>query len=315
MLKLGLGTAAIGRPHYINIRLNPNSYTTLEDFKQQGYQILNHAYSLGIRYFDTAPGYGIAEQMIISWLKEYKHTDVEIATKWGYTYVANFQKNTEIHEIKEHSLNKLLEQWEQSKNLFPNLSSHQIHSATLESGVLENEQVLQQLNKLKNEYGLLIGLTSSGHNQLEILKRAIDIEIENKPLFNVFQVTYNLLDQSLKNICLELAAENKRVIIKEALANGRVFRNKNYPQHSLLYDTLEKIGTNYDVGVDAIALRYCMDTLKPYMVLSGASSTFQLSENSKSLEFTLKEDELSQLSMFTVSPEMYWKERKLLSWN
>ncbi|MGB5632846.1 MAG: aldo/keto reductase [Waterburya sp.] len=315
MLKLGMGTAAIGRPHYINVRSIANNYTSLEEFKQEGLKVLDYAYDLGIRYFDTAPGYGIAEKMIINWLKERMHKDIEIATKWGYTYTANFEKSAEIHEVKEHSLHKLLEQWEESKHLLPYLTSYQIHSATLESGVLENTSVLGKLNFLKNELGLHIGLTSTGKNQLEVLKRAIDIDMEGKPLFDVFQITYNVMDQSLQKICLQLATENKRVIVKEALANGRVFRNKNYPIHSKLYDTLEELASKYSVGVDAIALRFCMDTINPYIVLSGASSTFQLSENRMSLQFTLTEYELALLKQFAVSPHNYWAERKLLLWN
>ena len=67
-------------------------------------------------------------------------TSIEIATKWGYTYTANFDANATVHEVKEHSLSKLNEQWNFSKQLLPYLKVYQIHSATLETGVLENKK-------------------------------------------------------------------------------------------------------------------------------------------------------------------------------
>ena len=62
MLKIGLGTAAIGRPQYINIKQQSTEEFHKESFIEQGKQVLNSAYEQGIRYYDTAPGYGLAQQ-------------------------------------------------------------------------------------------------------------------------------------------------------------------------------------------------------------------------------------------------------------
>ena len=67
--KLGLGTAALGRPHYINLRHGNQNICTLEEFRRQSLLVIEEAYNLGIRYFDTAPGYGMAEQLLLDWLK------------------------------------------------------------------------------------------------------------------------------------------------------------------------------------------------------------------------------------------------------
>ena len=155
-IKIGLGTAAIGRPQYINLRQAAIKDISLDGFKEKGKLILDQAYQNGIRYFDTAPGYGLAEKLLLDWIKEKKYKDVEIATKWGYTYIANFNAKANIHEVKEHSIEKLKEQWEVSKNLLPNLSSYQIHSATLESGVFKNKEVLDFLGNLKTRFILTI---------------------------------------------------------------------------------------------------------------------------------------------------------------
>ena len=80
------------------------------------------------------------------------------------------------HEIKRHTLEVLEKQWEQSKILQPQLKLYQIHSATFESGVLDNKDVLTKLASLKAE-GVAIGLSLSGPQQKEVLegKKALDL--------------------------------------------------------------------------------------------------------------------------------------------
>ena len=112
--KIGLGTAAIGRPQYINIRSQEAKTFSLDAFKEKGIQVLESAYEQGIRYFDTAPGYGMAEQLLIDWVKEKDDPTIEVATKWGYAYVANFDPNAVVHEVKDHSLEQLIKQWKVS---------------------------------------------------------------------------------------------------------------------------------------------------------------------------------------------------------
>ncbi len=111
------------------------------------------------------------------------------------------------------------------------------------------------------------------------------------------------------------AAELRRVPIKEALANGRVFRNDNYAHYNGLYTELESLANKYEVGVDAVSLKFCEQTIPGSIILSGASNTKQLEENLKVDLFTLSENELEKLRAFRVDAEQYWQERKRLSWN
>lgn len=313
---LGLGTAAIGRPQYINIREKATSTAfSLEEFRKRGYTLLQQAYEAGIRYFDTAPGYGMAEDLLIEWLKSIDDPQVEVATKWGYTYTANFDPNATQHEVKEHSLPKLNEQWATSIQLLPYLKTYQIHSATFETGVLDNHQVLKRLAQLKERHGLIIGLTSTGSNQLQVLEKALGIQVAGQPLFEAFQVTYNVLDQSLAPTLAEMGRQNKRVIIKEALANGRVFPNSNYPNYADLYRILAEIATNHAVGIDAVALQFCRQTVRPFTVLSGASNSKHLLSNLQMEEIELSEAEIHLLKGQAVETDFYWTERKALAWN
>jgi aryl-alcohol dehydrogenase-like predicted oxidoreductase len=310
---IGLGTAAIGRPQYINIRQEAVTEFSPNVFREKGIDVLDAAYEQGVRYFDTAPNYGLAEGLLIDWITD--KDDIEIATKWGYTYVANFDPNALNHEQKEHSLAKLNEQWVDSKALLPLLTTYQNHSATFETGVLDNEKILNRLAHLKNEYGLLLGITTTGVNQQEVIEKALGIVVEDRQLFDVYQLTYNVFDQSLAVISKDLVAQNKRIVVKEAMANGRIFPNEQYPHYAKAYNYLQMLAERYEVGIDAIALRFCIDSMKPFKVLSGAANTQHLSSNLKASQFQLEENELELLKATAVAPAQYWNERKQLAWN
>lgn len=314
--KIGLGTAAIGRPLYLNIRQTAASKISLEAFRKEGVAALDTAYMHGIRYFDTAPSYGMAEDILLNWVQEKRDPSIEVATKWGYTYLANFDIDATEHEVKEHTLKKLNEQWAKSKAFLPQLTTYQIHSATFETGVLKNYDILNRLAELKNEYYIRIGLTTTGANQIEVLKEAVNIEVGGERLFNVFHATYNIFDQSLASIATEFSDQNHRLIIKEAMANGRVFPNKNYPHYKTAYQLLDDLTRKYQVGIDAIALRFCIDSIRPvYKILSGAANTQQLLDNLKAADFDLEAADIAALKKLAVNPELYWNERKQLSWN
>ncbi len=312
---IGLGTAAIGRPQYINIRQGRSSPMHISDFKKEGLRTLENAYQQGIRYFDTAPGYGLAEQLLIDWIQSKNDPAIRIGTKWGYTYIANFDPKATEHEVKEHSLAKLNEQWAASKALLPYLKIYQIHSATFESKVLENEAIIQKLFELKQKHRLQIGITTTGDNQIDVIEKALDIKTKNQDLFDTFQITYNILDQSTANVIAILNKKNKKTIIKEVLANGRLFPNSNYAQYQKLYKLLLLLAKKYKVGIDAIALRFCMDTVNPYKVLSGASNPNHITENLKVTQFQLTTEDILRLQSFKVAPKTYWEERKKLTWN
>jgi aryl-alcohol dehydrogenase-like predicted oxidoreductase len=158
-------------------------------------------------------------------------------------------------------------------------------------------------------------LTTTGTNQAEVIKKALNITVDGISLFDLFQVTYNFLDQSILEVSDELIHENKSIVIKEALANGRVFRNKSYPHYTKMYEVLEGISKKHNVDIDAISLKYCEQTIPNSTVLSGASTNAQLKQNLQLNTFSLSNNEIELLNSFKIAPEFYWKERKQLIWN
>lgn len=314
--RIGLGLAAVGRPEYINIRQKRDQDKSEESYRQRTLDLLDHAYARGVRDFDTAASYGKGEEFLQHWYNQHPYQDLHLSSKWGYTYVANWEIGySGSHEVKEHSLNKLREQWRSAKDLLPGLKIYQIHSATFETGVLENREVLSELARIKKDARIKIGVSVSGEKQKELLECAAHVRIEGKELFDSFQVTYNVLDTSTHTVLSELLERGKTVIVKEALANGRLLRNDRYANYARVYELLDKISVKHGVGMDAIALRYVMDRLKPDVVLSGASSIGQLESNLKAGSIGLDPDEIQELSGLNIDPGSYWSERKRLPWN
>lgn len=314
--KIGLGLAALGRPEYINIRNHADIDKSEKAFQKNTFSVLDEAYKLGVRYFDTAPSYGKGEAFLQEWNNTRIHSDVILGTKWGYTYVANWELGyAGKHEIKEHSVEKLQEQWDVSKKMLPKLKYYQVHSATFESGILENQEVLNQLYHIKRETGLQIGITTSGPNQKEVINAALKVKVNDAFLFDSFQVTYNVFEQTTFSILKDVLKQGKTVIIKEALANGRIFNNENFPQYDRAYGLLRKLAKKYKVGVDAIALRFIIDNLRPTYVLSGASNKSQLTQNLKALNFSFTDEELELCKALQKSSTIYWEERSMLDWN
>ena len=171
------------------------------------------------------------------------------------------------------------------------------------------------LAQLKQDYNIEIGITTSGTNQRETIEKALTVEVDNKPLFSVFQVTYNIFEQSITDSIGLLKAIQATVIVKEAMANGRIYTNAGFENYSQAYSVLADLAKKYNTGTDAIALRFCMDSIQPSFVLSGAATINQLKENLRANTFKLTDADIDLLKSLKVNSENYWNERKQLRWN
>ena len=78
---------------------------------------------------------------------------------------------------------------------------------------------------------------------------------------------------------------------------------------------MQSLADKYKVGVDAIALRYCMDAIDADVVLSGAFSKDQLLQNLKANQFSLTSDEIKWFLNHKMSVDTYWSQRTSLSWH
>jgi aryl-alcohol dehydrogenase-like predicted oxidoreductase len=317
--RLGLGLAALGRPGYINLGHagDLRSNYDLAQMEQHSHAVLDAAWEAGIRYFDAARSYGRAEQFLAGWLveRDIDPSAVTTGSKWGYTYTAGWQVTAEQHEVKEHSLPVLERQIGESQSLLGTyLDLYQIHSATLESGVLENQEVLSRLAELRDS-GLQIGLSTSGPNQSEVIERALDIEFDARPLFTAVQATWNLLSQEAGGTLQQAHEAGRGIIIKEALANGRLTARNNDPQFNEKRQFLEQLASKSNTTIDALALAAVLAQSWVDVALSGAATVPQLESNVQALQIDIADDLQVMVETLREQPEEYWQTRSDLSWN
>lgn len=317
--RLGLGLAALGRPGYINLGHDQDlgADKSMLALREQAWEVLDAAWAAGIRYFDAARSYGQAESFLAGWLagRRIEPQDALVASKWGYTYTAGWQVSAEQHEIKEHSLEVLQRQFKESRRyLGEHLALYQIHSATQSSGVLENSAVLDELWPLKAG-GLAIGLSVSGPDQAATIEQALTINRDSKLLFDAVQATWNLLEPSAAGALAAAHEAGMLVIIKEALANGRLMARNQSAEFAEQRALLNDLCTQLDCTLDALALAAALAQPWAGVVLSGAARVGHLQSNLKSLDLTLSEDHLEALSPLAEAPDAYWRQRSQLDWN
>lgn len=311
---IGLGLAAVGRPGYITLGreddLGPDR--SIAALEARSHQLLDAAYNAGVRYVDAARSYGRAEQFLSSWLetRAIPAGAITIGSKWGYTYVGDWQVKARVHEVKDHSLAALRRQIGETRALLGSrVNLYQVHSATLESGILDDRAVLAELARLGSE-GLTIGITVSGPSQAEVIRRALMVEVDGTNPFRCVQATWNLLEPSAGPALAEAHDAGWGVLIKEALANGRLTPRNLEPRMRPLREIAAHLGT----AADAVAIGAALANPWVDVVLSGAATVDQLAGNLRALDVSSTVDETERLAGFAEPPGDYWGERAALPW-
>jgi aryl-alcohol dehydrogenase-like predicted oxidoreductase len=316
---IGLGLAALGRPGYINLghAQDLNANYSVEAMQAHAHTVLDAAWAAGIRYFDAARSYGRAEQFLATWLRARRIEPIEVTvgSKWGYTYTADWQVDADEHEVKEHTLPVLQRQIQESRALLgAQLNLYQIHSATLDSGVLDNAEVLAELARLRNA-GLRIGLSLSGANQAATLRKALEIRFDGELLFASVQATWNLLAQEAGPALGEAHAAGLGVIVKEALANGRLTPRNDDPDFASRRRLLAEVAADHNSTIDAVALAAALNQPWAGVVLSGAATVAHVQSNARALDVAWDEETAVRLGALAEPPAEYWRTRSELAWN
>jgi aryl-alcohol dehydrogenase-like predicted oxidoreductase len=184
----------------------------------------------------------------------------------------------------------------------------------LESGVLENRDVLEELVRLRDG-GLHIGLTLSGPNQAEVLRRAMDVTVAGRRLFDCVQATWNLLEPSA-GPALQAAHEvGIGVIVKEALANGRLTGRYLDPTFAGQRRILEEVAAKMQTTLDAMSLAAVAAQPWADVVLSGAATVPHLNSNAAAFSLRWDNESAEKLRAIAETPQEYWSRRSRLAWN
>jgi aryl-alcohol dehydrogenase-like predicted oxidoreductase len=304
---LGLGLAALGRPGYINLgHAGDVGDTHVEAMERHAHEVLDAAYESGVRYFDAARSYGRAEAFLSSWLgrRGLSRDDVTVGSKWGYTYTADWRVDVDEHEVKDLSVATLRRQLGETRALIgEHLALYQIHSATLESGVLDDAQVREELRRLRDD-GVRIGFTATGPRQAATIEHALEVGG-----FDAVQATWNLHERTATAALAAAHEAGLGVIVKEALANGRLTERGD--ADGRLTAAARERGTTPDaLALAAVLARPWVD-----VVLSGAATVDTLRSNVAALDAQWDAQAEEELAPLSEPPEEYWERRSELAWN
>ncbi|GII56889.1 oxidoreductase [Planotetraspora thailandica] len=303
---LGLGLAAVGRPAYINLGRDEDlgDDRGIEAMRARSWDVLDAAWEAGVRYFDAARSYGRAEEFLAGWLRDREVSPgaATIGSKWGYEYVGGWRMDAERHEVKDLSAERLRRQLGETRALLgDHLSLYQIHSATVESGVLDDDDVLGELRALRAD-GVAVGLSTTGPRQAATIDKAVATGV-----FDTVQSTWNLLERSAGPALARAHDAGLGVIVKEGVANG-LLASRAAPE------PLAAAARERGVGPDALALAAALARPWVTVVLSGAATTGQLRDNLEAAAVTWDDALEDELAGLAEDPEPYWSRRSSLAW-
>ncbi|GAB2621766.1 oxidoreductase [Paractinoplanes abujensis] len=294
--RIGLGLAAVGRPGYINLGRAADlpADRSVEAMRSRAHALLTDAWTAGVRYFDVARSYGRAEEFLASWLPG--RSGALVGSKWGYTYTAGWSVTADVHEVKDHSVATFDHQISETRSLLGNhLGLYQVHSVTPDSPALTDRALHHRLAALD----VPVGFSTSGPHQADTIRAALAIEVDGVRLFRSVQSTWNLLETSAGPALTEAHAAGLTVIVKEALANGR----------------LATVNTELPHPPDAVALAAALHQPFSPVVLSGAATSAQLASNLRAAQLLLSPAQLDRLTALAEPPDQYWKTRSGLTWS
>ncbi len=303
--QIGLGLAALGRPAYINLGHGGDvANPSVERMERTAHEVLDTAYEGGVRGFDAARSYGRAEDFLASWLasRELRPGDVTVSSKWGYRYTAGWRVDAAEHEVKDLSAEHFRRQWRETRErLGDYVGLYQIHSATLDSGVLDDPSVRRELDALRAG-GIRVGLTVTGADQAATIERALATGG-----FDAVQATWNLHERSAEHSLARAHEGGLRVLVKEALANGRLTARG-------ADETLAAVARERDTSEDAVALAAALARPWAGVVLSGAATVAQLESNLTALDLAWDDGLEQRLARLAEEPAAYWATRAELPW-
>ena len=300
--RIGLGLAALGRPGYLNLGHGEDlgEDRSVAALRARAFDVLDAAYAAGVRYLDAARSYGRAEEFLGAWLDERRPADVVVGSKWGYVYTAGWEVAADPPEVKHHDAGTLRRQLEETRTLLGDrLALYQIHSATPDSGVLDDGIVLEEL-QARRATGVAIGVSASGPSQPETVDRAVELGC-----FDAVQATWNLHERAAGEALRRAHEAGMAVIVKEALANGRLVRDA----------ALERTASALGATPDAVALAAVLAQPFADVVLSGVATRDAFASNLGAAELRLPDAALAELAPLEEDSRQYWSTRSALPWN
>ena len=255
--RIVLGTVALGVPYGFSSGGQPSVDEVNEIFK------LSHI--SGITRFDTAPSYGQAEHLLGQYIQSNTAQKVDVWTK-----LSNLELGPNLGKEAVGSLENSLSVL--SCDSVEYLQWHNWHAGMINDPLfLEPWELLRSNNRIK-------GLGASTYGVQDALAAV------KSGLFDLVQIEWNLLNQSVLNAIGKLASQNGvKIALRSIFLQGVLTpKGENLP-HQLLQlaaprERAARLAIDFDMPINALALRAALDhPAKPY-VLIGPDRLSQLQE-------------------------------------
>lgn len=239
-VEFGLGMIGIGKPWGF---ANPE----VPD-ERQALTLLERAFALGIRYYDTAPSYGVSEERLgrfLGALTPGERSRVGIATKFGEHW-----DMAKAEPFVDHSFDVLRRSLDGSLARLGRIDFLQLHKTTPQ--VLESSDLARAW-----EYAATLGITAIGASVSDLA--SAEIAIAN-PAFCILQFPYNLAQQTFGDVLDRAAARALKIAVNRPFGMGR-----------MLYENRELTKAN--------AFAFILQKRFEGVILSGTKSPDHLEEN------------------------------------
>jgi aryl-alcohol dehydrogenase-like predicted oxidoreductase len=151
-----------------------------------------------------------------------------------------------------------------------------------------------------------VGFSTSGPAQADAVRRGLALTVDGAPLFSSVQTTWNLLEPSAGPALAEAHDAGVRVVVKEALANGRLTDRGPWAG-----TPLARAAADAGVGVDTVALAAALTRPWSDVVLSGAVTVAQLHSNAAARDLA---DPAAEALVEPEDAAGYWAARSALGW-
>lgn len=174
-----------------------------------------------------------------------------------------------------------------------------VHSVTPESPALRDPALLGSLRHLADN-GTTVGLSTSGPHQAASVDAALNLA--SSP-FTAVQSTWNLFERSVGDALGRATEHGWKVVVKEALANGRLTTRSN--------PLIDRIATEHRTSADAVAIGAALAQPWADVVLSGAAIPAHLESNIRAEPIDIGATGLDQLAE---PPMEYWRRRSARQW-